>query len=148
MYALMNLLHLFAAIVWLGGISFMLYALRPAATALMQAPERLNLTAAVLQRFFIMVWLTIVLLLLSGVYMLVSVGMKNAPTGWHVMLTLGLLMMALFGHLYFGPFRRLKLAVIASDWTDAGRRAGQVSTLAAANLALGAIAISGVILLV
>ncbi|WP_238342682.1 CopD family protein [Polaromonas vacuolata] len=144
----MKLLHLFAAIVWLGGISFMLYALRPTATALMQAPERLTLTAAVLQRFFIMVWLTIALLLLSGVYMLTSVGMKNAPAGWHVMLTLGLVMMALFGHLYFGPFRRLKLAVVASNWEEAGRRAGQVSTLAATNLALGAIAISGVILLV
>jgi uncharacterized membrane protein len=148
MYALMNLLHLFAAVVWLGGISFMLYALRPAATKLMQAPERLSLTATVLQRFFSMVWLTIVLLLLSGIYMLTSVGMKNAPIGWHIMLSLGLVMMALFGHLYFGPFRRLKLAVAASDWTEAGRRAGQVSTLAGVNLALGVIAISAVILLV
>lgn len=144
----MNLLHLFAAVVWLGGISFMLYALRPAATKLMQAPERLSLTATVLQRFFSMVWLTIVLLLLSGIYMLTSVGMKNAPIGWHIMLSLGLVMMALFGHLYFGPFRRLKLAVAASDWTEAGRRAGQVSTLAGVNLALGVIAISAVILLV
>ena len=148
MYALSNFLHIAAAIIWLGGVSFMLYALRPAATKLLQPPERLTLICAVLKRFFPLVWVTIALLFLTGLYMLTSVGMKNAPVGWHIMLTLGLVMFALFGHLYFGPFRRLKLAVAASDWTDAARRSGQISTLAGINLAIGAVAIAAVLLLV
>lgn len=147
MYALMNFLHLLAAIVWLGGVSFMLMALRPAATALLPPPRRLPLMAQVLGRFFVLVWLSIGVLLLTGLPMLLSVGMKGAPVGWHLMLGLGLVMFALFGHLYFGPFRRLKQAVGASNWPEGDRRAGQIALLALANLVLGALAIAAVLFL-
>ena len=145
---LMKFLHLLAAIAWLGGVGFMLVALRPAATQLLLPPQRLPLIAQVLQRFFALVWVTVVLLLVTGFAMLMAVGMKNAPTGWHLMFGLGLVMFALFGHLYFGPFRRLKLAVAASDWPEGGRRVGQIATLAMVNLALGVVAIAAVIFLV
>jgi len=144
MPALMKFLHVLAAIAWLGGISFMLLALRPAAIALLAPPQRLPLIAQTLQRFFWMVWATIVVLLLSGLAMLLAVGMKNAPAGWHAMLGIGLVMFALFGHLYFGPFRRLKQAVSAADWPEGGRRVGQIATLATVNLALGVLAIGAV----
>ena len=144
---LMKFLHLMSAIVWLGGASFMLFALRPATGQL--APEqRLPFIKDVLGRFFALVWVTIGLLLLTGLAMLLAVGMKNAPVGWHLMLGLGTLMFLLFGHLYFGPFRRLKLAVAASDWPEGGRRVGQIAALAGVNLALGVIAIAAVIFLV
>lgn len=148
MLPLMKFLHLLAAIAWLGGVSFMLLALRPAATRLLLPPQRLPLIAQVLQRFFALVWVTIVLLLLTGLAMLLGVGMKNAPTGWHLMFGLGLVMFALFGHLYFGPFRRLKLAVAATDWPEGGRRVGQIATLATVNLTLGVVAIAAVVFLV
>lgn len=147
MHALMKFLHLAAAIAWLGGISFMLFALRAAAAEQLAPPQRLPLIAQVLRRFFVLVWMSIAVLLLTGLAMLLAVGMKNAPTGWHLMFGLGLLMFALFGHLYFGPFRRLKQAVAAADWPEGGRRAGQIATLATANLALGALAIAAVIFL-
>lgn len=144
---LMKFLHLMSAIVWLGGASFMLFALRPAARQL--APEqRLPFIKDVLGRFFALVWITIGLLLLTGLTMLLAVGMKNAPVGWHLMLGLGILMFLLFGHLYFGPFRRLKLAVAAADWPEGGRRVGQIAALAGLNLALGVIAIAAVIFLI
>lgn len=145
MPALMKFLHIAAAIVWLGGISFMLFALRPAATAQLAPPQRLPLIAGVLQNFFKLVWLSIALLLLTGLAMLMAVGMKNAPIGWHLMFGIGLVMFALFGHLFFGPFRRLKLAVAAADWPESGKRVGQIATLATANLLLGALAIAAVI---
>jgi uncharacterized membrane protein len=44
---LMNFLHVSAAIAWLGGGSFMLFALRPSAMAL-PPPQRLPLMAQVL----------------------------------------------------------------------------------------------------
>ncbi|MDQ3271272.1 MAG: hypothetical protein M3Q12_03750, partial [Pseudomonadota bacterium] len=78
----MKFLHIASAIVWLGGISFMLFALRPAATAQLAPPQRLPLIAGVLQNFFKWVWLSIGLLLLTGLAMLIAVGMKNAPIGW------------------------------------------------------------------
>jgi uncharacterized membrane protein len=147
MPALMKFLHIAAAIVWLGGISFMLFALRPAAAAQLAPPQRLPLIALVLNRFFFLVWPAIGLLLLTGLAMLLAVGMKNAPVGWHLMFGIGLLMFALFGHLYFGPYRRLKLAPAAADWPEGGRRVGQIAPLAKANLVLGALAIAAVIFL-
>ncbi|MCJ7798704.1 MAG: CopD family protein [Polaromonas sp.] len=148
MYALMKFLHLLAAIVWLGGISVVLMALRPVAAALLSPPQRLPLIAQVLGRFFVLVWLSIGVLLLTGLPMLLSVGMKGAPVGWHLMLGIGLLMFALFGHLYFGPFRRLKQAVGTSNWPEGGRRVGQIVLLALTNLVLGALAIAAVLFLV
>ncbi|MDB5886008.1 MAG: hypothetical protein JWR74_2179 [Polaromonas sp.] len=144
----MKFLHVLAAIAWLGGIGFMLFALRPAATATLSPPERLMLTAQALKRFFTLVWVTIVILLLTGLAMLMAVGMKNAPAGWHAMLGIGLVMFALFGHLYFGPFRRLQLAVGKTDWAEGTRRAGQIATLATVNLGLGVLAIAAVYFLV
>jgi uncharacterized membrane protein len=146
MNALMKFLHIAAAIAWLGGVSFMLFALRPAAGAL-APPQRLPLIAGVLQRFFMVVWASIVVLLVTGLAMLLRVGMKNAPIGWHLMFGIGIVMFALFGHLYFGPFRRLKLAVAAADWPEGGRRVGQIATLAGVNLILGTVAIAAVIFL-
>jgi len=147
MHALMKFLHLAAAIVWLGGIAFMLFALRPAAAQLPPA-QRLPLIAQVLQRFFALVWLSIGLLLLTGLAMRLTAGMTNAPLGWHLMLGIGVLMFTLFGHLYFGPYRRLKRAVAAADWPEGGRRVAQIATLAGLNLLLGGLAIAAVIFLV
>ena len=148
MQALMKFLHIAAAVTWLGGAAFMLFALRPAlAAGQLAPPQRLPLIVHVMARFFTLVWVSIAILLLTGLAMLLAVGMKTAPIGWHLMFGIGILMFALFGHLYFGPFRRLKLAVAASDWPEGGRRVGQIATLALANLALGALAIAAVIFL-
>jgi uncharacterized membrane protein len=145
MPALMKFLHIAAAIAWLGGASFVLGALRPVATAQLPPAQRLPLMAHVLGRFFLMVWIAIAVLLFTGLAMLLGVGMKNAPPGWHAMLGIGLLMFALFGHLYFGPFRRFRQAVASSDWSQGARRLGQIATLTLVNLALGTAAIAAVI---
>ena len=147
MPALMKFLHIAAAIAWLGGVGFMLLALRPAANALLAPPQHLPLIAQVLSRFFVLVWVSIAILLATGLVMLLNVGMKNAPLGWHAMLGIGLLMFALFGHLYFGPFRRLKTAVAAANWVDGSKRVAQIAMLAQINLALGALGIAAVIFL-
>ena len=147
MSALMKFLHIAAAIVWLGGVAFMLFALRSAVAEQLAPPQRLPLIAQVLKRFFTLVWISIFILLVSGLWLLGGVGMKSAPIGWHIMLGLGLLMFALFGHLYFGPFRRLTLAVASANWPEGGKRVGQIAMLAQVNLVLGALAIAAVIFL-
>jgi len=147
MYILMNFLHIAAAVVWLGGVAFMVFAMRPAAAKLLPPPLRMPFIAQALRRFFVAVWLSIGLLLLTGLAMMLSVGMKNAPIGWHLMFGIGIVMFAIFGHLYFGPFRRMKLAVAATDWSEAGRLGGQISMIAHVILALGAAAIAAVLFL-
>ena len=147
MFVLAKLLHLAAAILWLGGMGFMLLALRPAAAASLAPPQRLALMAAAMRRFFVVVWLCIVVLLATGLSLLTLVGMKQAPVGWHAMFGIGLLMFALFAHLYFGPFRRLRRAVAAQDWPAGGAQVKQIASLASANFALGWLAIAAVRLL-
>jgi uncharacterized membrane protein len=147
MYDFIKLLHLGAAIVWLGGMAFVLGALRPVAVAQLQPPVRLPLMAAVLGRFFIAVWASIGLLLLSGGHLLATVGMKSAPVGAHLMLSIGLVMFAIFGHLYFGPYRRMKAAVAAANWPEAGRRMAQIHPLVILNFVLGWLAVAAVYLL-
>lgn len=142
MYLVIKLLHLGAAIVWLGGMTFVLGALRPVAARLLPPPSRLPLMAGVLGRFFVAVWASIAMLLVTGVFMLLAVGMKSAPAGWHVMLGIGLLMFALFAHLYFGPWRRMKAAVAGANWPEAGRRMAQIHPLVVANFLLGWLAVA------
>lgn len=147
MYPLLKFFHLAAAIFWIGGMAFIMLALRPPVHALLEPAVRLPLMTAVLGRFFAVVWVSIAALLVTGFPMLMSVGMKAAPPGWHLMLGIGLVMTAIFAHIYFAPFRRLKQAVAAGNWPEGARRIGQVVLLAKINLALGWIAIAAVLLL-
>jgi uncharacterized membrane protein len=58
------------------------------------------------------------------------------------MFVLGVLMMLLFAHVYFAPFKRLKRAVAAKDWPAGGAELGQIRKLIAINLSLGLITIT------
>jgi uncharacterized membrane protein len=139
MHALAKFAHLAAAIVWMGGMAFMLLALRPALAAL-PPPQRLGLVAVALQRFFTLVWAAIAVLLASGALLLAAA--DRAPLGWHVMAGIGLVMVALFAHLFFAPYRRLRRAVKASDWPTAGAQMKSIPRLAMTNFVLGWIAIA------
>ena len=147
MYLIAKLLHLAAAIVWMGGMFFMLWALRPVVAARLQPPVRAPLMAAVLGRFFMAVWASIAILLATGAAMLGATGMKAAPLGQHLMMGIGLLMFALFAHIYFGPYRRLGQAVTAADWPAAGLQMGKMQTFVIANFILGWLAIGAVMLI-
>lgn len=152
MYDLNKLIHLIAAILWMGGMTFMLVALRPAALVVLQAPERLRLMGAVWQRFFVLVLVSIVALFATGTHMYTSVfraarlasGSGSVPLGWNLMLALGLLMMLVFGHIFFAGYRRFKRAAAAQDWPLAGKAAQQIHQLMLVNFVLGWLAIVSV----
>ena len=55
----------------------------------------------------------------------------------HLMLWAGLLMMLIFMHIFFAPFKRLKLAVAAEDWAAGAKKLAQVRLLIEINLVLG-----------
>lgn len=135
-----KLLHLAAAAIWLGGMAFMLLALRPALGSLAPA-QRLPLLAHVLTRFFALVWICLAVLLLTGGYLMHS---GAATPGVHAMLGIGLLMAGIFAYLYGWPFRALKRAVAAQDWPAAGRAASVLPRLVWLNFVLGWVAVVAV----
>jgi uncharacterized membrane protein len=145
MYEWFKFFHLAAGIVWMGGMALVILALRPVAIARLAPPERLTLMSGVLTRFFAMVWISIALILVTGFWMLSMADMKLAPTGWHAMSGLGLLMCLIFAHIWFVPFRRLKAAVAISDWPAAGKALGQIHPMVLTNFVLGWLAVLAVI---
>ena len=149
LYIILKTIHLFAIIVWLGGMAFAHFFLRPAVQQL-QPPVRLPLMRDVLQRFFGVVLVIVVLVLLSGVGMMglvhqmaAQAGAKfNMPITWIVMAVLGVVMMAVFGHIRFALFKRLDQAVNAQDWPAGGKAMSQIRQWVAFNLALGAVIVA------
>jgi len=138
MLALLLALHLLAAVFWVGGMAFAYLVLRPAAGPL-EAPARLSLWRRVFGIFLPWVGVSIAVLLISGYAMvfLAFGGFAGMPIYIHVMQGLGIVMMLLFGHLVFAPWRRFRSAVGASAWPEAGKRLGQIRLIVAINLALG-----------
>jgi hypothetical protein len=55
-------------------------------------------------------------------------------------------MVLVFGHIFFGPWRRLKQAVAGQDWPEGGKRMNQIALLVKFNLGLGWVAIAAVLL--
>src|SRR6185437_6249999 len=103
------ILHALSAVVWVGGMYFAHQVLRPAAAGLDPAP-RLLLWSRVLGRFFAWVIAAIILLLASGYTLVFAVFGGFAAAGLHVHLMqgIGILMMLLFFHLYFAPWKRFR----------------------------------------
>ena len=152
MYELVKLIHLIAAILWMGGMAFMLMALRPAALAVMDPQSRARLMVEVWQRFFFIVIVSIVALFVTGTNLYTTAfraakaasGSGSVPLGWNLMLVIGITMMLLFGHIYFAGFRKFKRAVAAAEFPAAAKAAAQVQTLVMTNFVLGWVAIAAV----
>ena len=79
MLMLSKFLHLAAAIIWLGGMVFVLTSLRPVAIAQLQPSARLTLLSAVLVRFFMLVWASVVALLLTGLHTPAGTRRRRTP---------------------------------------------------------------------
>ena len=136
-------LHLLAAVIWVGGMFFAYMALRPAAVETLEPPARLRLWVATFQRFFPWVWLAIIVILASGYgYIFRGYGgFTHTPLFVHVMMGLGIVMMLIFMHVFFAPYRRLRKAVQNRDWAEGGRRLGQIRRLVGINTILGLLTI-------
>ena len=64
-------LHLLSAVIWVGGMFAAYMCLRPAAGPL-EPPQRLALWRGFFQKFFPWVWVSALLLLVTGYWMLVA----------------------------------------------------------------------------
>jgi uncharacterized membrane protein len=134
--------HILAAVVWVGGMFFAYVVLRPSAGPL-EPPARLALWQRVFARFFPWVWASVVVLLASGLAMVLFRlgGFAAAGTYVHIMMALGIIMMLIFGHLYFAPWPRFRRAVSNADWPAAAANIEQIRIIVAVNLVLGLITV-------
>lgn len=128
-------LHILGFTVWVGGMFFAYMALRPVAAARLEAAQRLSLWEGVFGKFFPWVWLSVALILLSGLYMMALIG--RPPAFVSAMLVLGSSMMLIFAYLFLAPYGRLKRAVAVQDWKASGVALGQMRRLIGFNLILG-----------
>lgn len=134
-------LHILGVTIWVGGMFFAHVCLRPAMASL-EPQVRLPLLHAVLGRFFRWVALIVAVVLISGIAMMLHVGFANAPKGWHWMMTSGIVMMLIFGHIYGAGYRRLTRAVVAADWAAGAAAMNGIRRLVGINLLLGLLTIA------
>lgn len=136
-------LHVLSAVVWVGGMFFAYMFLRPVAGSQLEPPARLTLWVGVFQRFFPFVWLSVLFLPLTGYLMIFDVwgSMGAAPLYVHVMNGLGIVMILIYMHVFFAPFKRLKEAVIKQDWPEGGRNLNMIRKLVALNMTIGLITV-------
>ncbi|MFT5503992.1 MAG: putative membrane protein [Gammaproteobacteria bacterium] len=137
------MLHVMAVVIWVGGMFFAYMALRPVAASQLEPPVRLKLWVGVFGRFFPWVWASIVTLLVTG-FMIIGFmgGIKGLPMHISVMMMTGIIMMLIFLHMFFGPYRRLKLAVAAEDWPTGGSKLAQIRVLVGINTIIGLLTIA------
>jgi uncharacterized membrane protein len=143
-YATLKALHVLSIIVWIGGMVFAHFFLRPAVVQL-EPPVRVRLMHDVLGRFFRAVLTFSLLTLATGLWMLGRVakqvvqagGRFEMPLAWTLMAVLGVAMLAIFFFIRFVLYKKLGRAVVASEWAAGGVALAQIRTWVSINLGLG-----------
>jgi uncharacterized membrane protein len=137
-------LHLLAAVIWVGGMFFAHQMLRPVAADLLEPPLRQPLWVGVFGRFFPWVWAAIIIIPLTGYWMLFGVFGGFAKVGLyvHLMHGLGLIMIAIYLYVFFIPYQGLKRAVNAQAWPEGKQHIDRIRDLVGINMILGLITIA------
>ena len=134
--------HVLAAVIWLGGLFFVVTILGPCLASLEQ-PVKFSLAAQVLKRFFPWVWGCIVILLGTG-FVLLSLlgGFGAAGISTFVMMALGIVMMAVFKFIFVAPYKHLLRGIEEQKWVVADYALGTIRKLAMTNLIIGIIIVA------
>ena len=113
-----------------------------------EPPQRLPLWQATLEKFFAWVWVAVALILASGLWMIhVPGGFKAIGLYVHLMFALGIVMMLIFAHVFFAPFRASDaFACRRRIGSRAARRWGRSASWSASNLVLGLLTVAVAIL--
>jgi uncharacterized membrane protein len=135
-------LHGLLATLWVGGMFFAYVVLRPAAQTL-EASTRLPLWSRTFSRFFPWVWAAVIILPASGYFLIERLYgcFAHLPLYVNIMQGLGILMILMYFHVFFAPYRRLRQDVETGDFIKAGQALGQIRQLVGINMVLGLITI-------
>lgn len=141
---LWQFLHLVAVVVWVGGMVFAHFCLRPAALAVLQPPQRLPLMSAALGRFFALVGAWLVLLWGSGVALFVRLASTGGkpPLSWNLMAAIAAVMTVVFLVIALRLHPRMRAALAASELPKAAAALDGIRRLVVLNLALGLLTIA------
>ena len=142
MNALLPVLHLLAAVLWVGGMFFAHWIVRPAAQPL-DIPERVALWSRILAGFFPMVWGLVIVLPLTGYGLAFHFYGGLANLGHHILImqVLAWIMIAVFLIVYFGPYREMRRAVRQHLFPEAGLYMERIRRAMGLNLTLGLIVV-------
>ena len=137
-------LHFLASVIWVGGMFFAYMALRPVAATLFEPPQRLTLWSKVFARFFPWVWGAVIILPVTGYYMIFASwgGFAQLRIDIHLMHIIGWVMIAIYLYVYFVPYKKLSHAVEEKVFELAGKQLNQIRKLISINLTLGLIVVT------
>ena len=131
------LIHLLAVVIWVGGMAFAHFCLRPVAAAQLPPPQRLPLLSAVLGRFFNIVAVAAAAILVTGILRFGDLHGAAPPWHWHAMAGTGTAMTVIFLLIVLRFYPRLRAAVAAEQWPAGGAAMDVIRKLVFANLILG-----------
>jgi len=133
--------HIVATIVLLGGLFFASVVFRPIASGL-DIQTASALWHQTLSRFFAWGWASLLLILASGIAMvfLKFGGFSGVPIIHRANMAIGIPAIALFGYVFFGPWRAYRRTIARRDWTAAQTEIRRVRVLIGIILGLGFVA--------
>ncbi|MBF0178462.1 MAG: CopD family protein [Magnetococcales bacterium] len=136
-------LHLLAAMAWVGGMTFALLILRPAAGTL-DMPMRVALWSRVLNRFIPLVWVAVITLPATGYWMIFQGfgGFVALGLHIHVMQAAGWVMIGLFLLAYFRGFLPMHRMLRELLIPEAGLYIERLRRIMQVNLVLGILVLS------
>ncbi|RDH83900.1 MAG: hypothetical protein DIZ80_07120 [endosymbiont of Galathealinum brachiosum] len=139
MLSILSLLHVIAAVIWVGGMVFAHTFLRPAIVETLEPPARLTLWVSVFKRFFLVVWLCVILLPVTGYFMIFSVwgSMSVTPLYVHAMNGIGMIMIIIYLYIFFLPYKNLRMAVINQQWPVGAQALAKIRFFVGVNILLG-----------
>ncbi|MGD8783824.1 MAG: CopD family protein [Thioalkalispiraceae bacterium] len=138
-----SFLHVLSVVFWVGGMFFAYVCLRPTAAQQLEPPQRLSLWVGVFERFFPYVWASVILLPATGFGLMFAIWNSFAATPLyvHIMYGAGIVMIMIYLHVFFAPYKRLKQAVAIKDWQTGGKQLNQIRILIRTNLILGIVVV-------
>jgi uncharacterized membrane protein len=134
-------LHVLATIVLLGGLFFASVVFRPVARGL-DVETASSLWLQMLSRLFAWGWVSLLLILATGIAM-VSLkfgGFSGIPMIHRGNMAIGIPAIALFGYVFFGPWRQYRRAISRRHWAAAEKELTRVRVLMGIILTLGLVA--------
>ena len=142
MIPFLKMFHILSVVVWVGGMFFAYMVLRPSDAEILQPPDRLKLWDKVFSMFFKWVWLSVVLVLVSGFYMIFLMGgFANLPLYINLMMLLGIVMSLIYFYVFFKAYANYTVQVSKQDWKAAGALLGTIRKLVGTNLSIGLITV-------
>lgn len=136
--ALAIILHLIAINIWVGGMFFIIVVLGKVVSTL-EIPEQHTFWLHILERFFIWVWLAVIVLLGSGIGMIFYRygGPTASPVYVLVMAGFGITMATIFFIIYFLFYRRFQRELRAGNKEGVRQQLRIIRRLSIVNMVLG-----------